>query len=138
MGGTRPGVGPVPRGTGGVLPIEGRKGRSPSWPFEDDPTDAEKRRWRRLWKLPQAVMWEQLAGTELVVGRIVKLALAAEAGDATAAMLSELRQLEDRCGLSPLALARLRWTFGDAAERRRAAAPPGRKDWRSLRVVAND
>jgi hypothetical protein len=46
--------------------------------------------------------------------------------------LSELRQIEDRFGLSPLARRRLQWEVDQAAER--VVSPP-RKPRRDLRAV---
>lgn len=67
--------------------------------------------WEELWSTPQAVAWEDLGWTR-VVARYAKLLIAAEKSDATAALLAEVRQLEDRLGLSPMAMKRLQWEIG--------------------------
>lgn len=64
--------------------------------------------WEYLWTLPQAVMWEELA-IERVVGRYARLAVKSEGPDSTAALCSEVRQIEDRLGLTPMSLKRLQW-----------------------------
>jgi hypothetical protein len=76
-----------------------------------NPTEAEL--WAELWASPQAAAWEQM-GPPLrrVVARYVRWQAAAEQdapADVAASVLTELRQLEDRLGLTPMALARLRW-----------------------------
>ncbi len=57
-----------------------------------------------LWIDADRFMLERLAG---LVDRVHR-------GVATAALLGEVRLLEDRFGLSPLSRQRLRWTIGDA------------------------
>lgn len=64
--------------------------------------------WAELWHSPQAVVWDELGWTR-VVARYTKLAVAAEKSDATGSLLSEVRQLEDRLGLTPMAMKRLQW-----------------------------
>lgn len=124
-----PGMGPAPKAANQrrrrnavpgtiFLPAEGRKGRTPKWPI-GSPSEAEDALWRELWRTPQAVAWERLRWTR-VVARYVKVALEAEGDDATAPILGETRQLEDRLGLSPMAMLRLRWEIvtDELAERR--------------------
>lgn len=98
-----------------TLPAEGRVGATPKWPLKGR-TPAG---WVDLWKLPQAVMWEQdnaiiQVATYLTVRHAAHSALAA--GEPNAALLSELRQIEDRLGLSPMALKRLQWEISEKAE----------------------
>jgi hypothetical protein len=71
-----------------------------------------------LWAKPQAVVWEHLHH-ERVVGRYARLVLDAEEKGASAALLSEVRQMEDRLGLSPMAMLRLRWRIADEPARAR-------------------
>ncbi|MCL2802985.1 MAG: hypothetical protein FWD29_03370 [Micrococcales bacterium] len=83
----------------------------------DERLEAELAVWRELWARPQAVLWLE-SGSERVVARYCRLLLRAESGDMSAQ--SECRQLEDRLGLSPLALMRLRIETeraGEATER---------------------
>lgn len=77
-------------------------------------------RWRELWALPQAAAWTHLHMLDQVV-RYFALSLLVDrvlaAGDAPkAALLSELRAHEDRLALTPMSLARLRWTIADPAD----------------------
>lgn len=103
------------------LPIEGRTGDAPTWPLAGA-TGLERDLWVELWATPQAVAWERNRWTR-VVARYVQVLLMAEApadGMYSAALLGECRQLEDRLGLTPMAMMRLRWevTGDDLAPRR--------------------
>ena len=90
-----------------TLPASGREGDPPEFPLSR-PSVAVLALWLDLWRSPQAVAWEQFGWTR-VVARYAKLLVAAERTNATAALLAEVRQLEDRLGLSPMAMRRLQW-----------------------------
>lgn len=87
-----------------LLPSEGRSGPAPQWPLAVD----EPSSWGSLWRLPQAVAWERLHLTR-VVARYAATLEVAESPDGSAAILGEVRQLEDRLGLSAMSMLRLRW-----------------------------
>lgn len=117
-----------------VLPAEGRKGAPPKWPLpkasKPAAAKAEGVLWRDLWATPQAVAWERLGWTR-VVARYVRCVLQAEAPDGQhPQLLSEVRQLEDRLGLSPLAMLRLQWTVAEdeLAEAREVRRPQSVRD----------
>lgn len=93
------------------LPPEGRSGPPPAWPLPK-PTAVERRLWAELWATPQAWAWESLGWTR-TVARYARKLLAAEKADASVALLAEVRQLEDRLGLTPLSMLRLEWRVGD-------------------------
>ena len=95
-----------------TLPAEGRRGRAPAWPI-GKPTRVETELWKKLWATPQAVAWADLGWTR-IVGRYARLVLLCEGPDATAALLGEIRQLEDRLGLTPMSMRRLQWEIGEA------------------------
>lgn len=95
-----------------VLPRAGRTGEPPAWPMPTKPPKAVADLWRQLWTRPQAVAWEE-QGAERVVARYARCLIEAERPKATAAILGEVRQLEDRLGLSPMSMLRLRWSIGD-------------------------
>jgi hypothetical protein len=103
------------------LPAEGRPGKPPPWPLSSQPSCL----WLELWSLPQAVMWERQR-LDRVVARYCRVLDAAEAVDAPVSLLGEVRQLEDRLGLSPMAMSRLRWEVApdEVAERRGQQIPP--------------
>lgn len=79
-------------------------GEIPDWPVEGRQTAAEKRRWTLLWSSPVARKWETRETP--LVARVVRMQLEVEAGNYKRA--SELRQLEDRLALNPLARQRHR------------------------------
>jgi hypothetical protein len=85
--------------------------------------EAEAELWSLLWETPQAVQWARLRWTR-TVATYVRWQVRGEAGDLKAAV--EARHLNDRLGLNPVAMQRLRWTVAvdELAEKRdeRAAA----------------
>lgn len=114
------------------LPAGGRTGRTPTWPLSEEllpPT-----LWAELWHTPQAVAWEEL-GWSRVVARYACLLDAVENpadGKPNAALLAEVRQLEDRLGLSPMAMRRLQWEVEAAPKGAGAAGVTNLDDYRSL------
>jgi len=106
------------------LPAGGRKGPSPKWPLPEQ-TDREKEIWRRVWRTPAAAAWERL-GWQDIVARYVRTLARAELLSAGTSTLAECRQFEDRLGLTPLAMLRLRWEVAadEVAERRAARSAP--------------
>lgn len=98
-----------------TLPADGRKGRSPRWPL----SGRVQRGWAELWRRPQAVMWERnhdefLVARYLILRNTIQDELDHSVVNATA--MAELRQIEDRLGLSPMAMKRLQWEIGDAEQ----------------------
>lgn len=103
------------------LPAEGRSGKAPAWPLSGRAPAG----WAELWRLPQAVMWERdnsvvQVATYLMTRRAAHETL--KGREPNAALLSELRQIEDRLGLSPMALKRLQWEISETSDSR----PEGR------------
>ena len=111
-----------------TLPAEGRTGRAPKWPMarNNDRTAAKRETelWRELWATPQAFAWERLGWTR-VVARYCRLVIVCEGPESTAALLAEVRQLEDRLGLTPMSMRRLQWEVGEVATA--AGSSPGGK-----------
>lgn len=98
-----------------TLPADGRKGRAPRWPL----SGRVQRGWAELWRRPQAVMWERshdeyLVARYLVLRNAIQDELDNSVVNATA--MAELRQIEDRLGLSPMAMKRLQWEIGDVEQ----------------------
>lgn len=93
-----------------LLPAKGREGKPPAWPLPRIASRVELRTWAKLWATPQAVAWENL-GYHDVVGRYCRLLVASDEVGAPTALLSEVRQLEDRLGLTPVAMRRLLWVI---------------------------
>jgi hypothetical protein len=113
-----------------TLPVVGRSGKPPAWPV-GSPTEDQTELWKSLWATPQAAAWEDLGWTR-VVARYASIVLACEQPDASAAFLSEARQLEDRLGLSPMAMKRLQWEIGQVAVARGNASVANINDYREL------
>lgn len=96
-------------------PCAARRGLQPSGPevaSGHKPSKAEAAAWRRLWKLPQAEAWHELACGDVVETYVLlSVSAAAEiaAGQARAATLAVLRGMAADLGLTPQSLARLRW-----------------------------
>lgn len=90
------------------LPQAGRDGPTPRWPLNG----RTPKGWVELWRKPQAIMWEQ-NGDEYLVARYLSVRNLVQnpqsMDDVNAAALGELRQMEDRLGLSPMAMKRLMW-----------------------------
>lgn len=144
------------------LPASGRKGPAPTPPVGAGLGAAGKRWWKWAWSTPQAAAWA--SGHEGVVARRASLeddlaALAdvqsldlADVLDEEAArfrstvqrlaalatgrlaILREMRELDDRLGLTPKAMAALRWTIAaPAAEGSASLAPVVTSDrWAKL------
>lgn len=120
------------------LPAGGRTGDPPAFPIappvDTNPETGETRQaehpegldalWAELWSSPQAVQWDALGWTR-VVARYALLVLASERPRASGKTLEEVRHLEDRLGLSPMAMKRLQWEVGPSAGNDEAAPEDG-------------
>lgn len=96
-----------------ILPQEPYEGELPEWPLKPGRTKAEREHdlnmWHYIWRSQQGHAW-------ITMGPLVVLELAryvrlhrSESDKAAA----EIRQIGDRFGMSPLSMARLRWTIGN-------------------------
>lgn len=94
-----------------LLPAEGTDAPPPTWPLPGRrPPGAVLIVWAELWTTPQSVAWRELgAGVAAVVARYARARHRADGPDPSAALLAEVRHLEEALGLSPMALLRLRW-----------------------------
>jgi hypothetical protein len=81
--------------------------KRPAW------TKATRDWWKVIWASPMATRWRE-DDDELV--RLAALREEFWSGDYTAALLAEIRAIEDRHGLNPLARMKLRWTIEDEGE----------------------
>lgn len=109
------------------LPAEGRAGDPPEWPLTRF-SQAEQRVWAEVWATPQAAAWDRL-GWARTVARYVRLAVQAEKPKAAASICAEVRQLEDRLGLTPMSMLRLHWEVvtDEVAEAREARTAQPRR-----------
>jgi hypothetical protein len=88
----------------------------------DGQTERELALWEKLWRTPQAVEW-QASGWLEEVALYTRWMVLAASGDLDAG--KEARQYADRLGLTPLAMARLRWTvaFDEAPQQQGGTSP---------------
>lgn len=101
-----------------LLPAEGRKGRAPAFPIKGGRVPAV---WAELWKTPQAAEWERLGWTR-TIARYALLVAESEKSGAPMSVFAEIRQLEDRLGLTPMSMLRLGWeTASDEVSEKRTA-----------------
>lgn len=95
-----------------ILPTAGRIGPTPKLPARD--WHAETRAWwKRMWSRPEATQWRE-DDPGVIRMAVLHQVTMHEQPVPSAALLTELRQLEDRFGLSPKARMQLRWLIGDA------------------------
>lgn len=104
------------------LPASGRKGRLPKSPLELG--DAGAAWWRWAWRLPQACGWS--VGDLYAIARRAHLedVLAEAEPGARLGTAREMRELDDRFGLTPKGMAALRWKIVADSEPA-AVAPAG-------------
>lgn len=76
-----------------VLPAEGRRGRAPTWPLTDQ-QPREKTVWSRLWKRPEALLWERQGQQDLVALYVRRFVEAEEPGSSVA-LSTLVKQLAD-------------------------------------------
>ncbi len=101
---------------GVTLPASGPDGPAPVWPAGFDPTWSQQKVWDELWTLPQAHAWATLKAHRSVARYCELFApdFVEDEGKTTRSdNASELRQMEDRLGLHPLAMRRLEWTISE-------------------------
>lgn len=116
------------------LPAEGRVGDPPEWPYGSECPDV----WAEFWATPQAAQWERQGMVRLVARYVMVLALVENPETISATLLGEVRQLEDRLGLSPMAMLRLRWeVVADEVAGRRDSKPVASKARRRLKVAGD-
>jgi len=91
------------------LPAAGRGGRPPAWPLTTA-TKRERAVWNRLWKKPQAVVWEE-EGQQDVVAIYVRRFCEAEVRGSPTNLSTLVRQMADSLGLTTPGLRANRWTI---------------------------
>ncbi|MGP5116173.1 phage terminase small subunit [Corynebacterium casei] len=89
------------------IPAAGNQQPAPAWPLDGEPARVELDMWQHLWTTPQATMWASMS-IERVIARYVMVTCLAEQTQ-QAGLLAEVRQLEDRLGLTPVSLRKLQW-----------------------------
>lgn len=123
-----------------ILPAEGRQGSMPVWPLTDQSV-REDELWERLWRMPQALMWERF-GQEIEVALYVRRLSEAELMDSRVNLSTLVRQMADSLGLTTPGMRANRWriTAEEAPARPVAGrSAPVRSSARSrLKVVPGD
>lgn len=121
------------------LPKAGRQGPPPKYP-DGKLSAADAKVWAELWATPAAAAWE-LNNYRRVVARYLRMMRASDealaAGEPSATLLGEVRQLEDRLGLTPMSMLRLRWEIDDSDEvaEARSERPATRSTRQRLKAV---
>lgn len=150
-GGARTRSGPAPdpnalrrerdQGEWVILPAAGRQGALPDWPLDAaDPRELVV--WERLWRSPQAIMWEKY-GQDLEVAQYCRALVRFERPRGSVQYGTLLRQIGDSLGLTTPGMRSHRWRIErdeprelratGTAGRVRADGRPSAKD--RLRVV---
>lgn len=114
------------------LPSEGRRGDTPEWPLANQPSLLVEARWERLWRSPQSVMWEKLGIFE-EIARYCEVVVLAET-TLGLPLLQTAEKFEDRLGLNPMSMLRLRWTVveDEIAEKRVENEKTARQRFRAV------
>lgn len=133
-----------------VLPASGRSGRMPKVPAFVSLASSGRAWWAWAWRTPQACAWapgmegvvarraaleDDLAVLAEVVGLDLDDEIRAAVGRLAAlvtgrlVLLREMRELDDRLGLTPKAMAALRWSIGTVDAPAALAAVPDPR-WR--------
>lgn len=93
---------------------EAREGAVPEWPLATKPSAAERDLWEKVWKKPQAVMWE-LQGQEDEVALYVRKFVEASRPKSPSTIVTAQRQMADSLGLTNPGLRFNKWRMGGAA-----------------------
>jgi len=89
------------------LPAAGCDLPVPALPAGREWTEDDRARWEELWQSPQAVMWDDSARGTVAVLVVYEAAILA--GAAAAWQAQEARYAAEALGLTPKAMASLRW-----------------------------
>jgi hypothetical protein len=118
------------------LPAAGREGAAPELPNAAQIGKPARDWWTAVWSSPMATVYLDADVPALV--RAARLVAKEASGKASATELGELRQLEDRYGLSPLARRRLQWEIEQAKadEKSPAVVPHSAARQRRLQAVS--
>lgn len=106
-----------------ILPAEGREGATPDWPFEEQSV-REVVLWERLWRMPQALMWERY-GQDFEVALYVRRLAEAERPDSAVVLSTLVRQIADSLGLTTPGMRSNRWRIDRPSEEEEAPTVPG-------------
>src|SRR6266550_8015252 len=108
-----------------------RPSKPPALPKGFSP--AARKWWATVWASPMAALWLEADVPALV--RLAALVDLADSGDMAPQVLAEIRQLEDRFGLSPLARRRLQWELEPGDKEKLEPVADQERRW--LRAVSD-
>ncbi len=111
-----------------ALPAEGRQGPPPPLPSFKDWHPRTLEAWAAWWATPQAVLWDQ-TGKTLHRWALLYDVLVVDPS-APPSVQAQLIQLEDRHGMSPQAMAKLRWAVKPSEPEVPAVVPQAKTDRR--------
>lgn len=98
------------------LPRTGREGDPPEWPPEvKEPSVAEIAMWHRLWRMPQALVWEA-DRTYDVVALYVRTFIRSMEPGCTASLITHSKTLAGELLLTPESLARGKYVIKGTPE----------------------
>lgn len=104
----------------------GRLGPAPEWPLAvPEPTEQELLKWREMWTMPQALVWEH-DRTHDMVAAYVRTYLETMEPRASAVKLTFVKQLSSELLLTPGALASARYVIDGTPESAAIDAAAGR------------
>ncbi|MEO5576782.1 MAG: hypothetical protein ABIR67_01565 [Gaiellaceae bacterium] len=106
----------------------------PILPDSDALLERTREWWRTVWSSPMAAVF--LEADVAALARLATLVDRVYRGESSARLLGEIRALEDRFGLSPLARRRLQWEVDRAAAVAGGGGGAGEAEERWLRVVS--
>jgi len=118
------------------LPAAGRDGELPEWPFPDQ-SEAERELWSDLWRLPQAVVWEEQL-QHLQVALYCRRFVEASAPKSATSLSTLVKQLAEDLGLSLSGMARNQWRIGSSDRPKAKPAARRSSSKAKLKVVAGD
>jgi hypothetical protein len=119
-----------------TLPAEGFQGETPEFPLEDFKA-SEWALWKRLWRKPQAFMWDQLQ-LEFEVAAYVRAFLESVEPEASAGLKTAVLRMSAELGLSTVGMGQLRWRIAtDDLAGHRADNKPARQSSRDRLKALN-
>ena len=97
-----------------TLPAEGRADPAPEWPLTDITGD-ELILWGKLWRKPQALMWD-IQGLDYSVALYVRTYFEAVEPNAVSGLKTAVLRMEGELGLSLPGMKSLGWQIGVAGD----------------------
>ena len=108
----------------------------PAWPLTSA-TRRERAVWNRLWKKPQAIVWEE-EGQQDVVAIYVRRFCEAEERMSATNLSTLVRQMADSLGLTTPGMRANRWIIVQPEEKDSKAAPRRRSSSKAKLTVVSD